>query len=81
MNRFNKNYGYEIELFWTGLSGDNRKIGRFITNKSAYYKLINFLGRSVSIDLYDDKAEGEKITYKQLIEVIKNTNYGRLVNP
>jgi hypothetical protein len=80
MNRYNKNNGYDIELFWNGLSGEDRKICRFITNKSAYNKIIDFFGREISIDLYDDKVEGDKTTYKQIYDVIKNTNYGKLCN-
>jgi hypothetical protein len=72
------NEAYDVELFWSGLSGDNRKIGRFLVSKNDYNKLEKYLKGHITFDLYDDGATGKVLSYKDVMNAIKNTKYGKI---
>jgi uncharacterized protein YoxC len=72
------NEAYDVELFWSGLSGNDRKIGRFLVSKNDYNKLEKNLKGHISFDLYDDTATGKILSYEDIMNAIKNTKYGKI---
>jgi len=72
------NESYDIELFWKGLSGNNKKIGRFIVSKKTYNDLVDLFENEIDFDLYDDKKSGKEISFNNVINIIKNTKYGKI---
>jgi hypothetical protein len=56
---------YEIELFFKGLNGDNKKIGKYIVNEKTLDNLEDEWSHIVSIDVID-KSKGEAISFYEL---------------
>ena len=71
------NEAYDVELFWKGLSGEDKKIGRFLVSKKDYEALENDFGSEVEFDLYDDKASGKTVKFNDVVSAMKNTKYGK----
>jgi len=60
---------YEIELFWKGLSGDNRNIGKYVVSENTLDKIEEEFETSISIDVIDDSS-ANPIPYDTLIKEI-----------
>lgn len=78
IQKLNEANGYDVGLFWQGLRGNDRKIGRFIVSPKVYDKLENTFKGHISIDLYDDTVEGKQLSYSQILKKIKATKYGKI---
>ena len=77
INESRVNEAYDVELFWKGLSGEDKKIGRFLVSKKDYEALENDFGGEVEFDLYDDKASGKIVKFNDVVAAMKNTKYGK----
>lgn len=71
------NEAYDVELFWKGLSGEDKKIGRFLVSKKDYEALEDDFGSEIEFDLHDDKASGKMVKFDDVVSAMKNTKYGK----
>jgi len=58
---------YQIELFWEGLSGDDRKIGKYVLTENALEKLEEQYKYVLAIDVWDETNQ-KPISYTKLID-------------
>jgi rubrerythrin len=68
--------GHDITLSWSGLSGDEKKIGRFLVSGATHDKIEQRFGKSIAIDYHDD-ASGALQSYQDVMRAIKSTKYGK----
>ena len=70
--------GHDVELFWKGLKGKDAKIGRFVVSPKTYDNIDTLFSNHVSVDLYDDKVSGKQTEFKDVVNAMKNTKYGKM---
>jgi antirestriction protein len=62
---------YEIELFWKGLSGNDRKIGKYVVSYKTLDKIEEDWKSDISVDVIDDSSS-KPISYAELKNEITN---------
>lgn len=76
----NKNVGDQVTIYWKGFPVSEGLIGSFIISRETHDRIEEEFGDSISIDFYDENVEVDKIdTYEDVINAMKNTEYGRIV--
>lgn len=68
---------YSISLYWDGLSGKDRNIGKFKVSEKTLNKLEDNFKGHISIDVWDECDKIEH-TYNEVLKAIKSSTYGKL---
>jgi len=75
----NEAKGDQITIHWAGLKvGKEGTIGTFIVSPKVHAQLEDEFGREISIDFYDENVKGKLSSYDDVIDAMKNSEYGKI---
>jgi hypothetical protein len=75
----NEANGDKITIHWSGLPiGAEGTIGTFIVSPKVHDQIEDEMGRSISIDFEDENVSGKLASFKNVMDVMKKSDYGKL---
>jgi len=75
----NEAKGDKITIHWSGLPiGAEGTIGTFIVSPKVHDQIEDEMGRSISIDFEDENVSGKLASFKNVMDVMKKSDYGKL---
>lgn len=75
----NEAKGDQITIHWAGLKvGKEGTIGTFIVSPKVHAQLDDEFGREISIDFYDENVKGKLSSYEDVVDVMRNSEYGKM---
>jgi hypothetical protein len=75
----NEAKGDQITIHWAGLKvGKEGTIGTFIVSPKVHAQLDDEFGREISIDFYDENVKGKLSSYKDVVDAMRNSEYGKM---
>lgn len=75
----NEAKGDQITIHWAGLKvGKEGTIGTFIVSPKVHAQLDDEFGREISIDFYDENVKGKLSSYEDVVDAMRNSEYGKM---
>lgn len=79
LSLLNEAKGNQITIYWIGLrSCKERTIGTFIVSPKVHAQIEDEFCKEISIDFYNENVKGKLSSYNDVIDAMKNSDYGKI---